>query len=107
MKAGGINLSVCFLGVARSSASRWLSNGPTVLNFRSRRRLSEPLKANEGIWASKHCSMVWLETPPGKLKRKENRLGPEELVPWQRVLAAFAEDLGLVPNTHMVAHKCL
>lgn len=44
-------------------------NGRAVLNLRNCRRLSAPLNANEGIWASKHCSMVGLETPPGKLKR--------------------------------------
>lgn len=29
------------------------------------------------------------------------------MAPWLRALAAPAEDLGLVPNSYMVAHNCL
>jgi hypothetical protein len=30
-----------------------------------------------------------------------------EMAQWSRALAALAEDLGLVPSTHMMAHNCL
>lgn len=34
-------------------------------------------------------------------------IGPKEMAEQLRVVAALAENLGSVPNTHMVAHNCL
>jgi hypothetical protein len=34
-------------------------------------------------------------------------LGAGELSLWLRALVAFAEDLGLIPSSHVTAHSCL
>ena len=36
---------------------------------------------------------------------EEYEAGARELAQWLRVLAALAEDPGLVPSTHMLAHS--
>jgi hypothetical protein len=43
-----------------------------------------------------------------KLKQtNKQKIGPRELTQLLRAFSALTEDLGSVPNTHMVAHNCL
>jgi hypothetical protein len=41
------------------------------------------------------------------IKRKSNGGKTGEMAQWLRTLAALADDLGSVPNTHMAVQNCL
>lgn len=42
-----------------------------------------------------------------KFWQPKHKKGAGKITQWLRALASLAEDPGLIPKTHMVAHNCL
>jgi hypothetical protein len=52
-------------------------------------------------------SKASLEPPYNLTHQKEEEKVIRDMVQWFKAVTVLAEDLGLVPRIHMVAHNCL